>query len=247
VNEQPLAIIARRIDRDAPTGGTNVGQVIGDFLPLAVGVAISPVPIIAVILMLFTDRARGNSLAFLVGWVVGIGVAMSILIAVASSQDLATGGEPSETSSWIKLVLGVLLLLAALREWRSRPEPGAEPKMPAWMSKVDTMKPGAAFGLAILLSAVNPKNLLLIAGGAVTIAQGGLSSSDTAIAVAVFTVIGACTVAIPTLAYLFMGAKVQPALDGAKAWLATHDVAVMTVLLLVIGISLLGKGLGGLT
>ncbi len=223
-----------------------MGQAFGDFLPLAVGVAISPIPVIAVILMLFSGRARGNSLAFSLGWLIGIVGAMAILIAIASTQDLATGGQPSDTSSWIKLALGLLLLVAALRQWRKRPEPGADAAMPGWMSKIDSLKPGAAIGLGILLSALNPKNLLLIAGAAVTISQADLGSTDTAIAVGIFTLIGACTVVIPTLAYLFLGAKVQPALDGAKAWLSVHNAAVMTVLLLVIGVTLFGKGLGGL-
>jgi threonine/homoserine/homoserine lactone efflux protein len=223
-----------------------MGQAFGDFLPLAVGVAISPIPVIAVILMLFSGRARGNSLAFSLGWLVGIVGAMAILIAVASTQDLATGGQPSDTSSWIKLALGLLLLVAALRQWRKRPEPGADAAMPGWMSKIDSLKPGAAIGLGILLSALNPKNLLLIAGAAVTISQADLGSTDTVVAVGIFTLIGACTVVIPTLAYLFLGAKVQPALDGAKSWLSVHNAAVMTVLLLVIGATLFGKGLGGL-
>jgi threonine/homoserine/homoserine lactone efflux protein len=223
-----------------------MGQVIGEFLPLAVGVAISPVPIIAVILMLFTGKAKQDSLSFMIGWVVGVLVAMSILISVASTQDLAPSGEPSNTSAWIKLILGLLLILGAVKEWQSRPAPGAEPKMPVWMQKIDTMKPGRAFGLAFLLSAVNPKNLLLTAGAAVTIAQANLSSTDTIIVVAVFTLIGSCTVAIPTIAYLIMGSKVQPQLDSAKAWLSTNNTAVMAVLLVVIGVSLFGKGLGGL-
>jgi hypothetical protein len=51
-----------------------MGGAIGDILPLAIGVAISPVPIIAVILMLFSKKAKGNSLAFLVGWVLGLAI-----------------------------------------------------------------------------------------------------------------------------------------------------------------------------
>ena len=215
-------------------------------MPLAVGVAISPIPIIAVILMLFSGRARQNSLAFLFGWIVGIVGAMAILITVASTQDLATGGQPSDTSSWIKLILGLLLIVAAGGQWRKRPEPGDEAKMPGWMSKIDSLKPVAALVLGVLLSAVNPKNLLLIAAGAVVIAQADLGSTDTAIAVGIFTLIGACTVAIPILSYLFLGAKAQPTLDGAKAWLSAHNSAVMAVLLLVIGLTLFGKGLGAL-
>jgi threonine/homoserine/homoserine lactone efflux protein len=223
-----------------------MGQVIGEFLPLAVGVAISPIPVIAVILMLFSGRARQNSLAFLLGWIVGIVVAMSVLIGIASTQDLSTGGQPSDTVSWIKLVLGVLLMVAALGQWRKRLKPGEEATMPAWMSKIDAMRPAAAVGLGFLLSAVNPKNLLLIAGSAVTISQADLSSTDTMIVVAVFTLIGACTVAIPTLGYLFLGAKAQPTLDSAKAWLSANNTTVMAVLMLVIGVSLFGKGLGAL-
>ncbi len=37
-----------------------MGQGVGSILTFAVGVAISPVPIIAVILMLFSQRARVN-------------------------------------------------------------------------------------------------------------------------------------------------------------------------------------------
>ena len=223
-----------------------MGQVIGEFLPLALGVAISPVPVIAVILMLFSERAKQNSLAFLAGWVVGIVAAMTILIGVASTQDLSSGGEPSDTSSWIKLIIGLLLLVAAVGQWRKRPRPGEEPTMPGWMTKIDSMKPGAAIGLGVLLSALNPKNLLLIAGAALTIAQADLGSTDTAIVVGVFTLIGASTVAVPTLGYLFLGAKIQPKLDAAKVWLSANNTTVMAVLLLVIGVTLFGKGLGAL-
>ena len=223
-----------------------MGEAIGDMLPLAVGVAISPFPIIAVILMLFSGRARQNSLAFMVAWIVGISAALSILIAVASTQDLSTAG-PSNTAAWIELILGLLLMLASVRRWRTRPKSGEEAKLPGWMARIDTLKPGAALGLGLLLSALNPKNLLLIAGGAVVIAQADLGSTDTAITVVVFTLIGACTVVIPTLGYLFFGRKVQPALDGAKAWLSANNTAVMAVLLLVIGVTLFGKGIGALT
>ena len=223
-----------------------MGPAIGEFLPMAVGVAISPIPIIAVILMLFSDRARRDSLAFLIGWVVVSALTLTVLIALASTQELSTGGEPSSTVSWLKLILGVVLVLLAVKEWRRRPMAGAEVSLPAWMEKIDSMKPVAALGLALILSVANPKNLLLIAGGAIAIAQADLSSSETAVAVLTFTLIGAVGVAIPTLGYLFMGERIQPSLDRAKAWLAANNTAVMSVLLLVIGVALLGKGLGGL-
>ncbi|MDH3226570.1 MAG: GAP family protein, partial [Thermoleophilia bacterium] len=66
-----------------------MGQVIGDILPTAIAVAISPLPIIAVILMLFTADARRNGTAFLGGWIGGLAVAGAIVLAVASAADLS--------------------------------------------------------------------------------------------------------------------------------------------------------------
>ena len=51
-----------------------MGQAIGGSLPLAIGVALSPVAIIAVVLMLTTEKARVNGPAFVLGWLIGLGV-----------------------------------------------------------------------------------------------------------------------------------------------------------------------------
>ena len=222
-------------------------KAIADFLPFAVGVAISPIPIVAAILMLFTERARQNGAAFMAGWIAGIAVDLAILVAIASTRELSTEG-PAHTVAWIELVLGLLLLIAAALRWRKRPlRGGATAPMPGWMTRIDTLKPGAALGLGLLLSAANPKNLLLMAGGAIAITKADLGSTDTVIAVVIFTVIGSCTVVIPMLAYLVWGSKAQPKLDSAKAWLWTNNTAVIAVLLLVFGVSLVVKGIGTLT
>ena len=46
-----------------------MGQAIGQVLSFGVGVALSPVPIIAVALMLATPKGRVNGPAFLAGWI----------------------------------------------------------------------------------------------------------------------------------------------------------------------------------
>lgn len=86
-----------------------MGAVIGEILPLAIGIAVSPVTIIAAILMLFSKRAGSASSGFLSGWVLGIVVVTGVVTALAGT--LQTGGEPSAAVSWIKIGLGVLLLL----------------------------------------------------------------------------------------------------------------------------------------
>lgn len=135
-----------------------MGQAIWEFLPMAVALTIIPIPIVAVILMLFSERARQNGVASLTGWILGVAAAMSILLVVVSSQDPATDEGSSATLSWIKVILGAILVLLAVREWRKRPAAGVEVEMPRWMQRIDSMEPGGAFGLGILLAAANPKN-----------------------------------------------------------------------------------------
>ena len=223
-----------------------MNAVIGELLPLAVGIAVSPVPIIAVILMLLSPRAGGTSVGFLVGWVAGVVLGTTILVLVAEAVGFDSSAGPSTTSSWIKVVLGVLLLLLGVRQWRSRPAKGAEVALPKWMAAIDHVTPVKAAGLGVLLSSVNPKNLLMIIGAATAVADAGLSVGDDVVAVAVFSVIACSTVAAPVIAYLAARERMAPVLGELKEWLEAHNVAVMSVLLLVIGVSVLGKGIGGL-
>ena len=129
-----------------------MGAVIGDVLPLAIGIAISPIPIIAAILMLFSARATSTSTGFLLGWILGIVVATAVFTALAGT--LKTGGEPSAVASWIKIGLGVLLLLVGIRQWRGR---GGQHDAPKWMAAIDDFTFPKALGLGFLLSGVNPE------------------------------------------------------------------------------------------
>jgi hypothetical protein len=224
-----------------------MGPAISDILPLAVGVMISPIPIIAVILMLFSPRARANGLSFLVGWIAGLAVVSAIVYVIADGADVATDSSAADTTSTVKVVLGVVLILMALRRWRSRPAPGEAAPMPKWMAAIDSVTPVKAVGLGVLLSAINPKNLILTVGAAAGVAQAGVSTGDAVVALVVFVLIGSLSILVPVLAYVFTGERARTMLDGWKAWLQAHNAAVMTVLLLVVGVVLLAKGLGLLT
>src|SRR5436190_17438657 len=107
-----------------------MGQGIGEVLTFAIGVAISPVPIIAVILMLFSSRARVNGPVFLLGWIVGLAIVSGVAYAIADASDASTSSGASNTVSWLKIALGVLLLLGAARTYRRRPAPEAAPELP---------------------------------------------------------------------------------------------------------------------
>lgn len=223
-----------------------MGEAIGDILPLALGVAISPIPIIAVILMLFAPRAGSTSMGFMIGWVAGIVFAVVVFLLLAGL--IGDGGDdgPPTAVSWIKLVLGVLLILLAVMQWRGRPKAGIEPELPGWMRSIDSFTPGKATGLGFLLSAVNPKNLAMAIAAGVAIGGVGLPGGQQTVAVIVYVVIAASTVAIPVVGYAVAADRMRGPLDELKSWLEANNATVMAVLLLVIGFVVFGKGLGGL-
>jgi len=223
-----------------------MGSVVGDLLPLAVGVAVSPVPVIAVILMLLAPRAGAASAAFGLGWTVGVVGVVVVAIVLAGGADLGSDGEPSTAASVTQLVLGLLLLLVAARQWRARPHGDEPATLPSWMSAIDQLTPVKAAGLGLLLSAVNPKNLLLCVSAGVTVAAAALETGQQVASVAVFTVVAISTVVVPAVAYAVAGARLRDPLDELKVWLQANNATVMAVLLLVLGVSVLGKGLGGL-
>jgi hypothetical protein len=216
-----------------------MGQAIGQILGFATGVAISPVPVIALILMLFSKSAASNSLAFLGGWLAGLTSVSIIVLAIGlegSSGDADGGG-------WVKILIGVLFLALAVKQWRSRPHEGEEPHMPAWMATIDDFTVAKAFGMAVLLSAINPKNLGLTIAAAASIGSVGLSTGEEAAVVTVYVVIASITLIVPVAGFLAARERMTPVLDTMKSWLTANNATVMAVLFLVLGAKVLGDGI----
>jgi cytochrome c biogenesis protein CcdA len=224
-----------------------MGQAIGGSLPLAVGVALSPIPIIAVVLMLTSHKARVNGPVFVAGWLIGLGIVGAIVLAISGPGGASQSGSPATWVSWVKIVLGVLLLLVAARQFRSRPHGDEEAQLPKWMATIDKTSPPAAFGLAALLSGANPKNLLLAVAGAAAIAQTGISGGQQVVAYLVFALIGTLGVGIPVALYFALGDRSAKLLAQLKDWMSQHNAVIMTVLCLIIGVKLIGDAIGGLT
>ncbi|MGN6169792.1 MAG: GAP family protein [Solirubrobacteraceae bacterium] len=223
-----------------------MGQAIGQVLSYGVGVALSPVPIIAVVLMLATPKARVNGPSFLAGWIIGVGVLGTIVLLVASGASASKHGTPATWVSILKIVVGVLLLLLAIRQWRARPRGDAQPQLPGWMKTIDKFTPGRSVAMGVALSAINPKNLLLVVGAAAAIAQTGAGTLSQAVALAVFILIATLGVGAPVAIYFLMGDRATRILGDLHGWMARHNAAIIAVISLIIGAKLIGDAISGL-
>jgi threonine/homoserine/homoserine lactone efflux protein len=218
-------------------------SVIGEILPLSVAIAIGPLAIIAAVLMLLSPKAKITGTAFLVGWVFGITLAVVMFTLLALTLPKPDAGGSSPVFGVVKLILGGLLLLLAVLQWRSRPAEGEKVALPKWMSTIDSMTAGKAVGLGLLLAAVNPKNLLLAASAGVIIGGARLSAGQATVAITIYVVLATCTVLIPVSTYLVAPSRVSGPLDRLGAWLVDHSTAILAVLFLVLGVAMIGKGI----
>jgi threonine/homoserine/homoserine lactone efflux protein len=182
---------------------------------------------------------------FVAGWCVGLAVVGAIVLAVSSGSDATDDSGPATWVDVLFLILGLALVLLSVKQWRGRPHGGEEPPTPKWMGALDAFTPVKAGGAGVVLSALNPKNLLLTVAGAAAIAQTGISTGKQVGAFVVFVVIASIGVAAPVVIYFALGDRSRKILDDLKAWLAHENAVIMAVLLLIIGIKLIGNAISG--
>jgi len=219
---------------------------IGDFLPAALAVALSPIPIIAVVLVLGTPRARSNGPLFALGWVTGLSAVSVLVVALLGGLGADdAGGGPSTLVSLLRIAGGVLLLVLAGQQWSKRPKKGEDPEMPGWMATIDSFTPGKSLLFGAALSGANPKNLILTLAASASIAQAELAVRGTVIAVAVFVLIGSATVVGAVLFSLIAGERAAGPLTGLKTFMVANSAVIMMIVLLVLGAKVLGDGIAG--
>jgi len=208
---------------------------------MSVGVALSPVPVAAVIVILMTPQAAKNGPAFLLGWVAGI---LAIALVTFFIPGLETArGEPTTLSGIVRIILGIALLALSWRQWQRRPAAGKPVEVPAVLARLDRIGAARSLATGFLLSGINPKNLLLIAAGAATIDASMLAPMGQGIALLLFTIVASLGIAVPVAAYFLAKESAVVLFDHWKAWLIDNNVTILMVLLLVFGTLLIGGGM----
>jgi len=212
-----------------------------EWLPFAIAIAASPFPVIPVILLLFTARPRAASSAFLGGWATGVLVPTAVFVALA--EVIEHNEHPPAWASWVRIAIGAALVVLGVHQWLTR---HATSESPAWMRSLESAGPRSAARTALLLSAVNPKVLLLAAAGGLAIGSSSSGWAADATAVLGFTVVASVSVAVPVLLFLVRGERILRPLAVVRDWLESHSSTLMAIVITVIGLAMLLKGFGDL-
>lgn len=220
-------------------------DVLGDIIPFGVGVALSPFPIIAVLLLLTAPVGVGGGLLFLTGRAVGFAVLTAVFAVLSEVIDMAAGS--TLPAAVLRVGLGVALIVIAVRKFAGRPRGGDEPVLPGWMQSIEGMGGGASLRLGLVLTVANPKEIAFAAGAGLTIGGAFLPVGQIVVLGLVFVVLACLSVAVPVVTVGVAGDRVTPALGAARTWLVRNNAIVMAVVLLVIGAMVLGSGISGLS
>ncbi|WP_217921755.1 GAP family protein [Miltoncostaea oceani] len=222
-----------------------MGVAIGQSLPFAVGLALSPFPLVAMVLILGAPGGRATGAVFALASVVGV-AAVGVVVLLLAGDEAATGsGRPATWVSVLRLAIGLGLVALAASKWRGRPAPGDTPALPGWMGRIDGLRPGGAAGMGLLLSALNPKNLALAVAGSAAIAQAELPAGSAAVALALFVVVATLGVTAPLAMSVVLGHRGDRVLAAVKDGMVRHNDVILAVLALVIGATLIGDAISG--
>jgi hypothetical protein len=218
-----------------------MGAVMGQLLVSALGVAVSPLPIGATVVVLLAGDRRSTSLGLLVGWLTGIALVLVGAGSLGRIVAVERGGR--SPALWaLSLVVGVLAVAVAARTWRTRRAPGAEPRVPAWVATVGALPPSRTAAVGLLLAGANPKVLALVLPVGIGLAAAPLSAGEELLAGAAFVLLAGSTVLVPVALRLVAGHGADPALVAMRAVLIRHGAAISSVVLLVVGAVLVVQG-----
>lgn len=222
-----------------------MNALIGALLPLGVAAALSPMPLIALIVALFSERRALNGAGFLLGSL----LATAALTAVATALSFALPNDPDATShpvaGALRIVLGAAMIVFGAVTWRGRPRPGEAHPTPSWMARIESIGPLGAIGFGALLSAANVKNLPIQVAAGTHLAQSG-SVTDAVIGGVIFVVLACGALGTVLFAALVFPTRTEAPLRRLRETLIAHNAVILTVVFVLAGTSMIGHGIAAL-
>lgn len=237
-----------------------MGELILALVPVALGVVLSPLAIMALVAVLLSRNARMNGITYLVGWFLGLGGLMTLCLWLFPLLAVHELGEPPLWVPIVRVLLGLFLIGSAVWVYRKgrahivqmaaasspREVVAASPQLPGWLHSVESFRPGRTLLLGLGLFVLNPVDASCAILAALDISLSDVDRSTGLWVAVVFVIIGTLPIALPVLYVVVRGADAQPLLDRVRAWIAGNTHVLNAALLLVIGALQLEKGIAAL-
>jgi drug/metabolite transporter (DMT)-like permease len=216
---------------------------LSSLLPIAIAMALSSVPITATLVILLSPRRQRSSIPFLVGWMLSIGLVVLAAASGTFALRRSLRGEQLTAIATAGIVLGGVLVILAILAWRRSGH--ARPTRKSWLDSLGSVGPLAAFGVGFAMG-FRPKALLLGAAAGLGLASNSLTQTKDAIAIGLYIVVSASTVAVPVIWTLVSPNRMEPRLVRWRGWLDQHGEIVTAIITMIIGVVVIGAGIADL-
>ena len=199
-------------------------------------------------MVLFLLRSEGGLLkaaAFAAGAII-VRLVQGILFGYVFGKSAEASGESGSSVivSTLLLVIGILMLIAAFKQWRKEDDPDAPP--PKWIAAVSGLSAAKAFGMGALLVAIAAKQWVFTLSALGIIGQAQLSQAENVMGFLFYLLAASSLVLTPIVVYAVAPTQSAKTLDAAQGWLERHNRAIVIAISLIFGLLFLWKGIAGL-
>ncbi|WP_369263825.1 GAP family protein [Streptomyces sp. R35] len=210
-----------------------------DLLLIGLAIALNPFPVTGFVLVLTARNGIWNGLAFILAW-------LACFVGILAVVLLMTGGEPpppksppSTAALAAKLAIGVGLVWYAEHTRRTA---GKRHKSSGLMSRLDTISPWTAAGLAFFLQPWG-----CVAAGAATVVEADLSQPASVAALLGYCLLASSSLLTMEIYATFATDSAPARLGRLRTWMEGHQDQTIVGLSLLLGLWLVGKSIYQLT
>ena len=209
-----------------------------DLVLIGLAIALDPLPLTAFLIVLPSKRGVRKGAAFVFGWLVSLAIVVTVTVLATGNNPPKPNTAPSVAALAVKIAIGVLLVVIAIRHVRRRGRPKPPKKPPKWQEHVDAMSPWFAMALAPTL-----QPWALIGAGAATVVEAKLSSWESYLAL-----FGYCVLASASYLGLEIYAALKPDQSQAllarfRTWIDTHEDQVIILGSSIVGLWLIAHSI----
>ena len=209
-----------------------------DLILIGLVISLEPIPLTAFIVVLASTNGVRKGAAFLFGWLLSLAAVIALTVVVTGNKPPKPNTAPSLAALAVKILIGVVLLLVALRQYRKLGKPKPPKKTPKWQTGVDNMSLWFAVALGPLTQPWG-----LVAAGIATITEAKLASWESYLALVLFCLVGTSTYLAMEIYAGFRPTQTQALLDRIRNWIDTHTDQVIIIGSIALGFYLIGKSI----
>jgi hypothetical protein len=179
-----------------------------------------------------------RGVAFIVGWLLAIGVIAVLAVLVLQGQDFhSRSTSPSRAASAIEILLGCLLLVVVARMYRRPQHKPKNESQPKWLARVES----SHWTLEVFVGVVMLSYALTLTAAAETL-KANVGALDAVLVGIVFAATSIITIAAPLVVVAVAPDRAARVLATWRDWVLAHSRSILLIALVLIGAALIAKG-----